>query len=707
MLATMQVSSKRRSLFPVWSQPLVIIAGLLTVGLGIMVLVGWHTNDWRLTRVNLDYAAMPYLAAIGFICSGVGLVALFFRRMKVARCFGVATVVIGSLALLRLIYGGVFDALASPLARILRFDIAAAGALAPNTALSFFLIGGAISSLAVKEEEEHGLLVPGLLSSITVALGLVALFGYVTDLETASRWGRLSGMAFHAAAGFSVAGTGIFVYTWRQGVRREAGTPRWLAIPVLAWSLTLVLAVWQSLVAAQTDPSISNLVGLAGLIMSCLLVLNVHLSNTSEMRAREIQLTNEVLESEIGDRKRAEDAMRETNRELKRALAELRQTQDGLIRQERLSAMGQMASGIAHDVNNALTIITGYCELMQSNPEFFKDATKAEQSVGQIQMAAEDAASVVKRLQELYRQSDEQKTVFPLSLNQICEEAVQLTQPKWKDEAMNQGATIEVSLELKDIPLIGHDKSALREVLTNFIFNAVDAMPEGGTLTVATRADDNFVYLRVGDTGVGMTEEVRQRCLEPFFTTKEGRGTGLGLSLAHSMVQRFGGRIDVESIEGEGTTFAVRFPVHEDAFDQALDEEDIGAPGIGQSSLRVLVVEDEPAVRALITQLLEVDNHRVNAASGGEEAIKKFEMMPYDLVITDNAMPGMIGKQVAIAIKRVNPSVPIIMLTGFADMMRAKNEYPEAIDSLLGKPVTLQVLRDAIVEVTSATGEET
>ncbi|MDA1088061.1 MAG: response regulator [Verrucomicrobia bacterium] len=697
----MQVPSKRRSLFPVWSQPLVIIAGVLSIGLGLMVAVGWHTDNWRLTKVDPRYAAMPYLAALGFICCGAGLTGLFFRRVQEARWFGIATVAIGALALLRLIYGGVFDVVAVPLVGILHIEIAAASALAPNTALSLLLVGLAITFLAVKEGEKQNLVVPGLLSSVTVALGLVALYGYVSDVETASRWGRLSRMAFHAAAGFSVVGTGVFVYAWREGVRREADTPRWMAVPVFVWSMTLVLAVWQALVAADTDPTMSNLIGMAGLIMSCLMALNVHFSNTSEMRAREIQLTNEVLESEITDRKTAEEAMRETNRELKRALAELRQTQDGLIRQERLTAMGQMASGIAHDVNNALTIITGYCELMQSGPEFFEDATKAEQCVGHIQMAAEDAASVVKRLQELYRQSDEKKRVFPLSLNQICEEAVQLTQPKWKDDALSQGATIGVSLELKDIPLIGHDKSALREVLTNFIFNAVDAMPQGGTLTVATRADENFVSLVVSDTGMGMSEEVRKRCLEPFFTTKEGRGTGLGLSLAHSMVQRFGGKIDVESEEGKGTTFIVRFPVHEDAFENALGADVADEPVADQLSLRVLIVEDEPAIRELISQLLEVDKHRVTAASGGEEAIKEFEMKPFDLVITDNAMPGMIGKQVAIAIKRINGKIPIIMLTGFADMMRSKNEYPEGIDALLGKPVTLKVLREAIAEVTA------
>jgi len=223
---------------------------------------------------------------------------------------------------------------------------------------------------------------------------------------------------------------------------------------------------------------------------------------------------------DISARKRAEEELQKTNRRLEETLAKLRTTQHQIIQQERLSALGQLASGIAHDFNNALTPILGYTELIFMIPDTLDDKEKTTRYLELMNTTAKDAMNVVRRLREFYRQREKGEIFESVNLNQIAEQSIELTQPKWKGQAQAQGITINVSADLQDVPLINGNESELREVLTNLIFNAVDAMDENGMITLRTRTDGKQVILEVSDTGVGMTDEVRLRCLEPFFSTK-------------------------------------------------------------------------------------------------------------------------------------------------------------------------------------------
>jgi len=223
---------------------------------------------------------------------------------------------------------------------------------------------------------------------------------------------------------------------------------------------------------------------------------------------------------DISARKRAEEELQKTNRRLEETLAKLRTTQHQIIQQERLSALGQLASGIAHDFNNALTPILGYTELIFMIPDTLDDTEKTTRYLELMNTTAKDAMNVVRRLREFYRQREKGEIFESVNLNQIAEQSIELTQPKWKGQAQAQGITINVSADLQDVPLINGNESELREVLTNLIFNAVDAMDENGMITLRTRTDGKQVILEVSDTGVGMTDEVRLRCLEPFFSTK-------------------------------------------------------------------------------------------------------------------------------------------------------------------------------------------
>jgi CheY-like chemotaxis protein len=361
-----------------------------------------------------------------------------------------------------------------------------------------------------------------------------------------------------------------------------------------------------------------------------------------------------------------------------------------VIQQERLRALGQMASGIAHDFNNALVPILGFCELLQIRPDILADRPKALGYLETIQTAAKDAASVVSRLREFYRADKGHKPFAPVNLKRLLEQTITLTRPKWKEQAQAAGVTIDVAIELEPVPPIAGEESALREVLTNLIFNAVDAMPNGGTLTLRTRQVGDTGVIEVADTGTGMTEEVRQRCLEPFFSTKGEHGTGLGLSMVFGIVQRHSGTLDLQSEPGKGTTFSIKLPLMDAVVDGVAQAKKPKA----QRALRILVVDDEAPVRDTLSAVLMIDGHDVSLATDGAEGLKRFGAGEYDLVITDKAMPGMNGDQMAAAIKSVAPEMPIILLTGFG-LFYDKKDFPD-INVLASKPVRIPALREAI-----------
>ncbi|HUJ11752.1 MAG TPA: PAS domain S-box protein [Verrucomicrobiae bacterium] len=405
--------------------------------------------------------------------------------------------------------------------------------------------------------------------------------------------------------------------------------------------------------------------------------------------------------TDITERKRAEKVLEETNQRLSNALDELKAAHKQAVQQERLSALGTMASGIAHDFNNSLVAILGFSELLLNRPDYLADKDRVHRYIEMIKVAAQDAGKVADRLREFYRHREEAEIFAPVDINRLVNEAVALTQPKWKSEAEVKGLSINIRTELHDVSPIAGNAANLREVLTNLIFNAVDAMPGGGIITIRTRRDDGHVVLEVADTGSGMTEEVRRRCLEPFFTTKGERGTGLGLSMVYGIIQRHDGTIDIQSEIGKGTTFIISLPRCATGSEVPEHEEHRSSPA---SSLRVLVVDDDPMVRNIISEYLKVDGHTVEIANSGRSGLEKFHSSEFDLVLVDRAMPDMSGDEVASRIKATSLHVPIVMLTGFGSMMIACDEKPTVVDLVLGKPITLSGLRVALAKLTSAAG---
>ena len=391
---------------------------------------------------------------------------------------------------------------------------------------------------------------------------------------------------------------------------------------------------------------------------------------------------------------------------LQEAYNELRQTQQAVMQQERLRALGQMASGIAHDINNAISPISLYTEsLLEREPGL---SARARSSLQTIARAIDDVAATVARMREFYRQRDPQLSHAPLSLNALVQQVAELTRARWSDMPQQRGIVIRLRTDLDaNLPQVMGVESEIREALINLVFNAVDAMPEGGELTLRTRAvaasdpsdDSMHAQLEVLDTGFGMDEDTRRHCLEPFFTTKGERGTGLGLAMVYGAAQRHRADIDIHSVPGHGTTVTLRFPTPAgSASDGPVGPTTADAPA---QRMRVLVVDDDPLLLRTLRDMLEADGHAVIAMNGGQAGIDAFNAMqaagePLSLVLTDLGMPYVDGRKVANAVKQTSPGTPVVLLTGWGQRLVADGDIPESVDEVLSKPPKLTELRQAL-----------
>jgi signal transduction histidine kinase len=423
-------------------------------------------------------------------------------------------------------------------------------------------------------------------------------------------------------------------------------------------------------------------------------IANEHLEMRVRERTEELAWANLALESEISERRRAEVQLRETNQRLQKALEELHATQRQVIQQERLRALGKMAGGVAHDFNNALIPILGYAELLIERSELLDDRAVALKYLRLMRTAAKDATAVVGRLREFYRQRDETELFEPVDLPEALTEAISMTQPRWHDEALAQGLHIMVEQDFQAVPTIACHSGEIREVVTNLLFNAIDALPQGGRIVVRTYSRGQKAVFEVQDDGIGMTEEVRARCLEPFVTTKGERGTGLGLAMVYGIVQRHHGEIEIESKLGEGTLVRVQLPFYRGAnAAQATDGTSVSG------KLRILLVDDEQVVREVIALFLRHQAHEVEVTPSAIEALRLVREQKFDLVITDHAMPGMTGGNFVATLRSGGFQIPILMLTGFGELMTTSDSIPTGVTKLVNKPVTMEDLRSAIAAI--------
>jgi CheY-like chemotaxis protein len=287
-----------------------------------------------------------------------------------------------------------------------------------------------------------------------------------------------------------------------------------------------------------------------------------------------------------------------------------------------------------------------------------------------------------------------------MDLVEVIRDALEVTQPRWRDEPQSRGIVVRVETKLAPLPPVPGNPAELREVLTNLILNALDAMPNGGTLTLTSRADERGVIIEVQDTGIGMTDEVRRRIFDPFFTTKGPKGTGLGLAVVYGIVTRHGGEIQVESREGVGSTFTIRLPYGLIESPPTPEKEStLAAPA------RVLVIDDEEAVREALRDILSL-RHVVEEAASGAEGIDRLKQTRFDLVITDLGMAGMSGWQVARAVKALRPETAVVLVTGWGVQLDPAELRSKGVDRVLPKPFEMMDVFELVASVVGTNGME-
>jgi signal transduction histidine kinase/ActR/RegA family two-component response regulator len=364
------------------------------------------------------------------------------------------------------------------------------------------------------------------------------------------------------------------------------------------------------------------------------------------------------------------------------------------VQAERLRAVGEMAAGVAHDFNNILAIILGRAELLlRTTP-----VPEIRRPLDVIVKAAQDGARTVRRIKDFTRQSVGARRE-PVDLRALAKDVVEMTRARWHDQAEARGLRYDVSVEDGAVPPVLGDAADLREALTNLVFNALDAMPQGGRLTLRTALDGARVRCDVLDTGVGMSPELRERVFEPFFSTKTEKGSGLGLSIVYGIVTRLGGEIAVESTPGIGSVFRIWLPV---AGERPAAPAERRPAAQATRGARILVVDDETEVRQALADMLELDGHVVVECPDGVAALQALDIGTFDLVLTDLGMPGLGGWDVARAVKQRHPGLPVGLITGWGDSIDAADATRRGVDFLLAKPFQMHALQEALAQALGA-----
>jgi PAS domain S-box-containing protein len=377
-------------------------------------------------------------------------------------------------------------------------------------------------------------------------------------------------------------------------------------------------------------------------------------------------------------------------------ITEKRKMEEQLFQAEKLRALAEMASGVAHDFNNALASILGNAQLLL----FTVQDEEAKESLRVIEKVAKDSAQTVRRLQDFTRKKVHQELI-KVDINLIIKDSIEITKPKWKDEVQNRGIRIEVISNLEDVPMVSGNASELREVITNLIFNAIEAMPQGGKIEVHTFKKGKEVFIQISDTGIGIAEEVRKKVFEPFFTTKPFTNTGLGLSMSYGIVKRFGGEIEVKSKVGHGTTFTIILPRGGDGREEMISSSTMK---VGRKA-RILVIDDEEFVRSVLARTLAQVNHQVTLAENGEKGLQLFKDGKFDIVLTDLGMAGMSGWEVCKMIKKISPHTPVGMITGWRMEANRSKMEEYGLDFFISKPFDFNQILNVVAE-TMESGKE-
>ena len=382
--------------------------------------------------------------------------------------------------------------------------------------------------------------------------------------------------------------------------------------------------------------------------------------------------------------------------DVQNSLDELKEMQERLVKGERLRTMGELSSGVAHEFNNLLTSILARVQLINLAPV----GLELKRDLDLIEKACLDAAAVVRRLQNFTR-NERQGHFVRLDLAEICGDAVEFMRPLWSTRRRHARPPIQVHQHIAENLMVNGDPTELREVVTNLLKNALDALTDGGEISIAALAVDGMVHLRVLDDGPGIPVEIREKIFDPFYTTKGERGTGLGLCLSQQIIERHGGEISVESATGEGAAFLVELPAAGAALkiSPAPHEESSRADA---QHLRVLVVDDDEKVREPLCRYLKKSGYDVCSAADGREGLEAVAQELPDVVITDVAMPNMDGLQLCRELRDRHADLPIVIMSGWSAGVDPGRATRAGATALLGKPFALSEVAELLQSLSPA-----
>jgi CheY-like chemotaxis protein/two-component sensor histidine kinase len=369
--------------------------------------------------------------------------------------------------------------------------------------------------------------------------------------------------------------------------------------------------------------------------------------------------------------------------------------EEALIQSEKLKSIGTITAGISHEFNNILAIISGNVQLLEAshkNNEELMDVLRT------IKRATNDGAQISRGMLKFTKTDKDTAEFAPFDINELINQAIDFTMPRWKSMAQAKGTNYHIDKKgMKKVPFIMCNPTELREVFINIINNAIDAMSEGGSLSSSTWDKDNTVFISISDTGKGMSEAVKKNIFDPFFTTRRPEGAGLGMSVSHGIIKKHGGKIEVESAVGRGSTFTLQFPAATNT--DSSEEPPETKQEIKSGSLRILVVDDEEAICNILDNFLSIKGHLVRTVDNGREAIILAKNVDYDLVLCDMAMPEVYGYDVIRSLNELEERPKIGIITGWEDKLKPPEEEGLKVDFIIKKPFDFSELSRHINDV--------
>jgi len=677
--------TRRTTALASWLKATAIGAGVLTTLLGLVVIVGWQTNNVTLVQVLPTFVPMQYNTALGFVLCGLGLLFGIFGKSRLALVAGAIAVAIGVATLLQYIFGLNFGIDQFFHDHDITVKTSHPGRMAPNTALCFTLIGLAIMARATLSRPTMRSLVSVLLSSLGLAFGTVALSGYLTGLETAYGWGWLTRMAIHTSVGFTVVGLGFLAAVWRDDRTPETLVPRWFPITVFVATCTATVCMWQaieaehvaalSMSAADTETSsIADAILFGGLLLAGALAAAAHLAQTAFQRAREAGTANIAMAEEVGRRKRAQSELAEERDNLEltvekrtRELAQAREAAESANR-----AKSTFLANMSHELRTPMNAIIGYSEMLAEEAED-DGLDQMVPDLNKINAAGKHLLALINDILDLSKIEAGRMDLYleRFDLRQMLDEAVDTVSPLITKN--NNRLVTEFEPELGAVRA---DLTKLRQSLFNLLSNA-SKFTDSGTVTLTVnrehRDEGDRLIIAVTDTGIGIKSDKLDHVFEEFSqaddsTSRDFGGTGLGLPISRRFCRMMGGDISVTSELGVGSTFTIEIPAQVDALEAARAsvpsaDKEIQAPTAGDSL--ILVIDDDPDSRDLLQRTLEADGHTVAVATGGEEGLELAQELRPSLITLDVMMPGLDGWAV-LRLLKADPDlreIPVMMVT--------------------------------------------